>query len=119
MVDYLKERYDKFISKNKLDRKKFENIIYEIINNEEEIRIIKEDYEIKININSPLLEIISKTKNFENNYTIYIPQTENNEEYINIFNQLNKNNTKYASIYYKFKDKSKIYNIMLPICFFI
>ena len=62
---------------------------------------------LKIDIDSPLFEIISKTKNFENNYTIYISQKyfdefKLKEQYIQFFNKLNKLDVKYSSIYYEF-----------------
>ena len=75
--DILKNEYDNFISNNKLNKEKFEKIIYEIINNQNEININKNQY---INIDSPLFEIISKTKDFDKNYTIYISQ-KNIDEY--------------------------------------
>ena len=106
----LEKKYNKFISESKLNREKLQDIIYDIVNNEEE-RKIKEDYEIKINIDSPLFGIISKSNNFENNYTIYISQDEINEEYKNIFNQLNQKRIKYTSIYYRFKEKKAINDI--------
>ena len=111
----LYKKYNNFLIENKLNIKEFENIIYEVKNNEEE-KTIKDDYEIKINIDSPLFDILSKTKNFSNNYTIYISQNEidkyeKKDEYINFFNKLNKSNIKYASIYYMFNDKKNINNL--------
>ena len=34
--------------------------------------LIENDFQIKINIDSPLLELLTKTKNFEKKYIIYI-----------------------------------------------
>ena len=62
----LRRGYENFITKNRLIKEKFEKIIYEVINEENEI--IKENY---INIDSPLFEILTKTKVLEKMY-IYI-----------------------------------------------
>ena len=59
--DILRNEYDNFILKNKLNKTKFEEIIYDIVNSQKEID--KKNY---INIDSPLFEIISKTIVFEN-----------------------------------------------------
>ena len=67
--DILRKEYDNFIIKNKLNKDKFEKIIYEVINNKNE-----KDEEIYINIDSPLFEILSKTKVFDKIFTIYISQ---------------------------------------------
>ena len=109
----LKEEYNNYFLINKNNKEKFEDIIYEVINEQEEEYIIEEDYETKINLNSPLIDIISKTKNFENNFTIYITQKDIDKDnirkdYRNIFNRLNSLNRKYSSIYYIFQDKTKI-----------
>ena len=92
-----------------------ENIIYDILNNKKinEENNIKKDSEILIDIESPLFKVISKTKIFENNYTIYISQKiidkyKLKDYYKNYFENLNKLNIKYASIYYIFYDKKKI-----------
>ena len=113
--DYLIKKYDNFLLKNKINKEKFENIIYDILNNKKinEENNIKKDSEILIDIESPLFEIISKTKIFENNYTIYISQKiidkyKLKDYYKNYFDNLNKLNIKYASIYYSFYDKNKI-----------
>ena len=107
--DELTKKYKKFFYKSELVQKKIEQLIYEIKNDENE-RIIKEDYETKINIDSPLLEIISKTKNYEKNYTIYLSQIDIDENnlkkyYISLFSKTNIN---FSSIYYVLKDKKKI-----------
>ena len=107
--DELTKKYKKFFYKSDLAQKKVEKLIYEIKNDENE-RIIKEDYETKINIDTPLLEILSKTKNYEKNYTIYLSQIdidENNlkKDYTSSFS---KENINFSSIYYVLKDKKKI-----------
>ena len=113
--DYLIMKYDNFLLKNKINKEKFENIIYDILNNKKinEENNIKKDSEILIDIESPLFEIISKTKIFENNYTIYISQKiidkyKLKDYYKNYFDNLNKLNIKYSSIYYSFEDNNKI-----------
>ena len=73
--DILSKKYDNFIIKNKLNKDKFEKIIYEVINNKNE-----KDEKYYINIDSPLLEILSKTKVFDKIFTIYISQ-KNIDEY--------------------------------------
>ena len=73
--DILKKEYDNFIIKNKLNKDKFEKIIYEVINNKNE-----KDEKYFINIDSPLFEILSKTKVFDKIFTIYISQN-NIDEY--------------------------------------
>ena len=108
----LTKTYNEFLLKNNFDVKKFENIVYEVKNKEEEY-IIKEDYETKISIESPLFEVISKTKNFKNNYTIFISQKVIDKYnlknyYRNFFNELNENNVQYFSIYYFFNDIKKL-----------
>ena len=85
--DILNNSYQKFLSENKFNKVKFENILYEILKKKENEYINddnKNEYNDKIiDINSPLFELISKTKNFEQ-YTIYIFQKNNakiNDEY--------------------------------------
>ena len=110
--DTLEEKYNKYLLDKKLNKEELESDIFSI-KNEEKDKIIKENFETKININSPLFEIISKRKKFENNYTIYISQKDIDEyklkeKYKNIFNDLNTSDVKYSSIYYYFEDKNKI-----------
>ena len=115
--DILKIKYDDFILDNKLDKEKFGEIIYEVLENKKIKEINEDDVNIfdetLINIESPLFEIISKTKIFEKNFTIYISQKNIDEnklknDYIKLFDKLNKSNIKYSSIFYKFNDKNKI-----------
>ena len=107
--DKLRKDYDDFISKNKLNKTKFENIVCKVINDQNEI-----DVEKYINVDSPLLEILSKTKNFEKNYTIYISQKNIDKydlknDYIKIFKKLKNLNIRYSSIYYIFKEEKFFY----------
>ena len=109
--DTLRKEYDNFITKNKLNKGKFEKIIYEVINNKYE-KDEDEDEEKYINIDSPLFEILSKTKVFDKIYTIYISQKNIDEyklkdDYIKAINNLNNSNIKY-SIYYIFNEKTKL-----------
>ena len=120
--DYLNNEYNNFLLEKKLNKEEFEKIIFDVLENKKtkdinedmNENIMKEDSEILLDIESPLLEIISKGTNFENNYyTIYISQKNIDEynlknDYITFFNKLNKSNINYSSIYYKFGDKKKI-----------
>ena len=106
-VDLLKQKYNKFLSDNKLNKEIFEDILYEVLESkqikdidEEEVNNINKDYDKKININSPLFEKISKTKMFEKNLSIYISQKKSKNDYIKIFDKLNESNIKYSSIFY-------------------
>ena len=101
-------KYIRFLKENKVNKEKFENILYTVINNNNK----KEDKEKFINIDSPLFELISRTKDFENNYTLNISQKNIDENklenyYRKMFNKIN-NNIKYSSIYYIFNDKTKL-----------
>ena len=106
-VDLLKQKYNKFLSDNKLNKEIFEDILYEVLESkqikdidEEEVNNINKDYDKKININSPLFERISKTKMFEKNLSIYISQKKSKNDYIKLFDKLNESNIKYSSIFY-------------------
>ena len=114
--DILTHKYNKFLFENKLDKEKFQNILYEVLENKkyinEEITIIKGSDKF-INIESPLFEKISKIKNFGNNYTINISQKNIDKYnlkdfYANIFEKLNKSNINYSSIFYSFEEIKKI-----------
>ena len=61
-----------------MDKEKFEKILYEIINNQNITK--KENMEKYINIDSPLFEILSKTKYFDKKYTIAL-SLKNIDEY--------------------------------------
>ena len=94
--DNLVKKYDNFILEKKLNKKEFKNLIFELIINKK-LNEIEEDSEKLIDMDSPLFEIISKTKNFENNYTIYISQKnidDNNlkDDFRIKFDNLNKSN---------------------------
>ena len=112
--DYLKEEYNKFLFENKLNKEEFERDLYEVLEKKETKNedIIKQSEKL-INIDSPLFEIISKIKYFENNYTIYISQYnidkyQLKKYYKKIFDKLNKLNIKYSSIFYNFIDTKAI-----------
>ena len=88
--DILRKEYDDFLRENKLNKDKFEKIIYEVINNKN----VENKINIKefINIDSPLCEILSKTKVFNKIFTIHISQKNIDEyklkdDYITIFNK--------------------------------
>ena len=107
--DILKKEYDNFILDNYLNKEKFEKIIYEIINNQNEMN--EKEY---VNIDSPLFGIISKTKDFDKNYIIYISQKNIDEynlkdNYIIRFNNLNNSKGEYRSIKYAFNEEIKLY----------
>ena len=63
--DNLIKKYDNFLLEKKLNKKEFENIISEVIINKK-FNENEEDSQKIIDMESPLFEIISKTKNFEN-----------------------------------------------------
>ena len=108
--DLLSKEYKDFFKDKNIDKDKIERVIYDIFEykkikgmEEEDINEIK-DYEISISIYSPLFKLLSKTKNFEKKFTIYIPQKHIHEyknDYINVFNDLN---IKYSSIFYELDD---------------
>ena len=116
--DYLIKKYDNFLLRKKLNKEEFEKILYEVLENKkikdaDEDNTIKEDSEILIGMESPLFVIISKTKAFENYYSIYISQKKIDkyklkDDYKKYFENLNKLKIKYSSIYYKFEDEEKI-----------
>ena len=84
-------------------------MIIEIIKSQNE----SDEKNININIDSPLFEIFSKSKNFDKNCTIWILQRNIDKyklqhKYSIIFNKLNNSNINYSSIYYIFERKEKI-----------
>ena len=104
----LRDEYNSFITKNNLNKEKFENIIYEVINNQKQKE--EDNY---ISFDSPLFELILKTKDFTNNYTIYISQKNIDDfslksQYIKIFNKLNKSDIKYSSICFIYYEIAKL-----------
>ena len=106
----LNKQYNKCIIEKKLNKKELENIIYDVINEEER----EEYYHKLISIDSPLFDLISKTKNFESNYVIYISQIiaaklNLKKKYNKLFNELNNSNRNYSSICFEFNRKRKIY----------
>ena len=116
--NYLNEKYENYLSEKKFNKEDFNNLIYDILENKKtneinDDNITKEGFKLLINLDSPLFEVISKTKNFDKNYTIYMSQKNIDEfnlkeEYITIHDKLNKSNRKYSSLYFKFEDKRKI-----------
>ena len=104
----LKKKYNEYILKKNLNKKELERLIYEI-NNED--GMLENPLESKkISVDSPLFEILSKTKNFASNYTLYINQ--NNCAKSNLkkkFLDINKLNINYSSIYFVIYKKRKIY----------
>ena len=99
--DILNSKYEKFLLEKKINKKEFENIIYEILENKKK----NENDKNFIYIDSPLFNIISKITNFEDKYIIYISEQKIDEcnlknEYIKLLDKLNKSNTKYLSIFY-------------------
>ena len=123
--DILAKEYDNFVSSNGLKKEKFANILYEVIADENEKEKKKKEKEKEnnetseenkdkyINVDSPLFEIVSKVKDFDNTYTIYISQKyiDNfnlKDDYLKIFQNLNNSNKSYSSIYYVFTHMSKL-----------
>ena len=109
------ENYDNFLLENKINKEEFENMVYEILNKNEieDINEVnrKEEYNKLIEINSPIFDLISKTKSFHK-YSISISQEDIDKnlkvDYIILFNKLNKSNINYTSIYYSFNDITKL-----------
>ena len=113
----LKEKLDNDISKNHLDLKKMETIIinyFEDIQKEEKSRVeVEKLNEIPIDIYSPFLNCISKTKYFDFYFSInifadLIEKYNLKEDYIDIFNKLNKSGSNYSSLYFKFTNDEDI-----------
>ena len=71
-TDYLINKYNSFLFQKNLNKKEFEIILFDVIQNNK--NDIKEHSEILIDMDSPLFKIISKTKLFGNNFAIYISQ---------------------------------------------
>ena len=104
------KEYDTFISTNNLNKEKFENILYDVINNQ---NIITDEEDNFINIDSPLLEMMTKTKDFDKYFTLYISQIiidkfQLKDCYRAIISKLNNSNIKYSSIFFVFDDKTKL-----------
>ena len=117
--DYLTIEYNNFLEARKLNKETIENIIYDIFENKkikdiDEVDVDKKkEYGKLINIESPLFNILSKTKNFSIIFTIHISQIiideyKLKEDYIKCFDNLNKLDIKYESIFYILKDMYKI-----------
>jgi hypothetical protein len=98
---------ERFLKEKKLNKEDIENLLYKIVE-AKDAKIIKENFESKISIFSPLFEIISKTKNYENNYTIFIEEKFINKKKIEDYKTFFNTKEKYSSIYYTFNDIKKI-----------
>ena len=97
--NFLNKKYKDFLLKNKINKKLFETLIYEICENNQ----IKERNNKKENficIDSPLFEVISKINNFEDYYTLYISQACIDNLKNEYHNKLNNPNLKYVSLFY-------------------
>ena len=116
----MNKKYNDFISDNNLNKDKFTEIIYEIINNKK-IKDINEEYfpdkynETFISIYSPFFDLLSKTKFFENKCTIYIEiinlyyfWDSSIDYYIQFFDKCNKSHVNYSSIYFIFNKNDDI-----------
>ena len=112
--DFLSKKYDEFLIEKKINKEKLENIIYDIFENKEVKDIDEEDVdkieekEKFINIDSPLFNTLSRTKNFGKIFTIRLSQNiidryELKDDYIKLFDKLNNLNAKYSSIFYDLK----------------
>ena len=103
--DILKKEYDDFISNNNFNKEKFESILYDVMNWQNEKHLI--------NIDSPLFKLASKTKNFHKNYVLYISQKNIDDynlkgDYKILLQKLNNSNIKYSSIIYIFDELIKL-----------
>ena len=114
----LKEKLDNDISKNHLDIKKIETIIINYFQEIQEENKSRQEpcQEIPIDIYSPFLNCISKTKFFEFGFSInifvdLIEKYNLKEDYIDIFNKLNKSGSNYSSLYIKFTKEEDINNL--------
>ena len=101
----LADKYNNFI--RNLNKEKFEKILFEVINN------LGNKIKTYIDIDSPLFEMISKAKNFDKKYRIYISQKiidkyKLKDEYRIILNKINNLNSKKASICYISTDEAKL-----------
>ena len=86
------------IYQNKIIKDLDDEVVYEAENNY-----------TKIIVYSPLFNLLSKTKNFENIFTIYKnPTKDSKDNYIKIFNELNKSN-KNLSICYKISNINQFF----------
>ena len=117
--NYLYIDYQKLLKQENLSENIFGNIVYDVLENkkikeidEENINKI-DDYDKLINIDSPLFNIISKTKNFEIKFSINISQINIDKfnlknYYAKVFDKLNNSKIKYSSISYYLSDIKKI-----------
>ena len=101
----LNKKYKDFLLKKKIKNKeRFEEIIFEILENKQ-INGTNKGNETYVNIDSPLFIIILVLTNFENNYTIFISQLHIYKynllnKYIELFDNLNSYDINYLSLFY-------------------
>ena len=93
--EYLNKKYNEFLLEKDINKKKFEDILLELLQNENidniDENIKKYNSQIVINIDSPLLNIISKIKDFYINYIIKIYEDYIDDNYKLYYNRLNTN----------------------------
>ena len=113
--NYLKDIFDEKIRENNLDEKLIRKIIVDNIIKMGNEMTVKEYYDATyiINIFSPLLFDISKTKIFQNVFTLeiqwdIIEKFNLENDYKEIFNKLNESNVNYSLISFKFKQYDDI-----------
>ena len=123
----LSKNLEKDLAEFKIDKTIFDNIVFNILNkNQNEIKNNSDDMDFKkqenkIEIYSPIFDIVSKLDIFETSYVLPISTKiieKNNlqNDYISIFSKLNELNYKYSAIYFTIKDTKdidylKIFNI--------
>ena len=109
----LQKKYNKFLNNNKISKEELEKMIFDIYDNkklneldEVDPSTIRNYYKEKlIDIDSPLFPIISKSKNFEKIFSIYINEKiiekyNKKDKIIKLFDDLNNSNINYSSITY-------------------
>ena len=116
--DRLAENYKKFLARKKLNKEEFEKIIFEVLENKRVTDLntkskIKDKSGNLICIDSPLFDLVSKTSDYENDYSIYISQNHIDKyslkaDYTKFFDNLNKSNVNNSSIYFYFLNKPAI-----------
>ena len=116
--DKLVENYEKFLKRKKLNKEEFEKIIFELLENKKVINLntkskIRDKSGNLICIDSPLFDLVSKTSDYENDYSIYISQNHIDKyslkaDCTRFFDDLNKSNIKNSSIYFYFLNKTAI-----------
>ena len=117
----LRQKLEEDLLRMKINSNIFENIVLnvfkkaeeEIINNPKYINVDYKEFENKIEIYSPLIDMISKLGIFEINFTIpisakIIDKLNLKNDYISKFNKLNESNSKYSSIIFNVKESNDI-----------